>query len=42
MLAMASGGERPEIEPVIAKPLAMAAMTETYRTVCREYAVGQG
>ena len=39
MLAMASGGERPEIEPVIAKPLAMAAMTETYRTVCREYAI---
>ena len=38
MLAMASGGEYPEIEPVIAKPLAMAAMTETYRTVCREYA----
>lgn len=42
MLAMASGGERPEIEPVIAKPLAMAAMTETYRTVCQEYAVVQG
>jgi hypothetical protein len=40
MLALASGGERPEIEPVIAKPLAMAAMTETYKTVCREYAVG--
>jgi hypothetical protein len=40
MLAMASGGERPEIEPVISKPLAMAAMTETYKTVCREYAVG--
>ncbi len=38
MLAMASGGEYPEIEPVIAKPLAMAAMTETYKTVCREYA----
>lgn len=39
MLAMASGGERPEIEPVIAKPLAMAAMTETYKIVCREYAI---
>lgn len=38
MLALASGGERPEIEPVISKPLAMAAMTETYKTVCREYA----
>ncbi len=36
MLALAAGGEAPEIEPVIAKPLAMAAMTDTYRTVCRE------
>ncbi len=36
MLAMASGGERPEIEPVIAKPLAMAAMSDTYKTVYRE------
>jgi hypothetical protein len=42
MLALASGGERPEIEPVIAKPLAMAAMTETYKTVCREYAAMSG
>lgn len=33
MLAIAAGGENPEIEPVIAKPLAMAAITETYRTV---------
>lgn len=40
MLALVSGGERPEIEPVIAKPLAMAAMSDTYKTVCREYAVG--
>ncbi len=39
MLAVASGGEMPEIEPVIAKPLAMAAMTETYKTVCKEAAV---
>lgn len=39
MLALAAGGERPELEPVIAKPLAMAALTETYRTVCREYAI---
>lgn len=36
MLAVAAGGDTPELEPVIAKPLAMAAMTETYRTVCRE------
>ncbi len=36
MLALAAGGESPEVEPVIAKPLAMAAMTDTYRTVCRE------
>jgi hypothetical protein len=35
MLAVAAGGEAPEIEPVIAKPLAMAAITETYKTVCR-------
>lgn len=39
MLAVAAGGESPEIEPVIAKPLAMAAMTETYRTVCTQYAI---
>ncbi|MBI2234926.1 MAG: hypothetical protein HYU57_08110 [Micavibrio aeruginosavorus] len=39
MLALISGGERPEVEPVIAKPLAMAAMSDTYKTVCREYAV---
>jgi hypothetical protein len=35
MLAVAAGGDAPEIEPVIAKPLAMAAITETYKTVCR-------
>lgn len=34
MLAVAAGGETPEIEPVIAKPLAMAAMTETYMILC--------
>lgn len=39
MLAVAAGGENPEIEPVIAKPLAMAAMTETYRTVCQQAVV---
>lgn len=35
MLAVAAGGENPDMEPVIAKPLAMAAMTDTYKTVCR-------
>lgn len=34
MVAVAAGGEAPELESVIAKPLAMAAMTETYRAVC--------
>jgi len=34
MLALAAAGDMPELDPVIAKPLAMAAMTETYRTVC--------
>jgi hypothetical protein len=29
----------PGLEPVIAKPLAMAAMTETYRVVSREEAL---
>ena len=36
MLAVAAGGELPEIEPAIAKPLAMAAITETYKSVCME------
>jgi hypothetical protein len=36
MLAVTSGGDRPELEPAIAKPLAMAAMTGTYRHVCQE------
>ncbi|MCK6418439.1 MAG: hypothetical protein L6Q57_05820 [Alphaproteobacteria bacterium] len=36
MLAVASGGEIPELEPAIAKPLAMMAMTETYKAVCME------
>lgn len=39
MLALASGGDIPYIEPVIAKPLAMSAMTETYRSVCLENAI---
>lgn len=37
MLAVAAGGTAPEIEPAIAKPLAMAAMTETYKSVCLEH-----
>ncbi|MGQ0527624.1 MAG: hypothetical protein ACT4OY_06320 [Alphaproteobacteria bacterium] len=41
MVAVASGGSIPELEPVIAKPLAMAAITETYKSVClRMDAVG--
>lgn len=36
MLAVAAGGEVPEMEPAIAKPLAMAAMTETYKSVCMD------
>lgn len=32
MLAVAAGGDEPEIAPVIAKPLAFAAMTETYKS----------
>lgn len=34
MLAVAAGGEFPEIEPPIAKPLAMAALTESYKGMC--------
>jgi hypothetical protein len=33
MLAVASGGEMPEISPVISKPLAISAMTESYRSL---------
>lgn len=39
MLAVAAGGEVPELEPAIAKPLAMAAITETYKSVCLEQSV---
>ncbi len=39
MVAVAAGGEIPEIEPAIAKPLAMAAMSETYKSVCMTYDV---
>ncbi len=38
MLAVACGGEKPEIEPSIAKPLAMAALTESYKSSCVEFA----
>ncbi|MCB1682808.1 MAG: hypothetical protein H6858_04375 [Rhodospirillales bacterium] len=37
MIAVASGGELPEIEPAIAKPIAMSAMTETYKHVCLDF-----
>ncbi len=33
MLAVVSAGELPEMEPAIAKPLAMAAITETYTSL---------
>lgn len=39
MIAVASGGDSPEIEPAIVKPLAMAAITESYKSICRDYAV---
>lgn len=39
MIAVASGGEVPEIEPYIVRPLAMAAITESYKSVCMDYAV---
>ena len=38
MLAVACGGEKPEVEPAIAKPLSMAAITESYKGACVEYA----
>ncbi len=38
MLAVASAGKRPDLEPAIAKPLAMAALTESYKSACVEYA----
>lgn len=37
MLAVAAGGDVPEMEPAIAKPLAMAAITETYKSVCMNH-----
>lgn len=38
LLAVACGGEKPELEPAIAKPLSMAALTESYKGACVEYA----
>ncbi|MAZ76142.1 MAG: hypothetical protein CMH31_02445 [Micavibrio sp.] len=38
LLAVACGGEKPELEPAIAKPLSMAALTESYKGVCVESA----
>ncbi len=37
MIAVASGGDLPEIEPAIAKPLAMSAITESYKFVCMDF-----
>lgn len=42
MLAIVAGGKKPELEPAIAKPLAMAAITESYKSVCVEYAFSDG
>jgi hypothetical protein len=39
LLAVAAGGEKPQIDPAIAKPLAMADLTESYKSVCVEYEV---
>ncbi len=36
MIAITSGGDTPEIEPVITKPLALSAMTDTYKTICMD------
>jgi hypothetical protein len=36
MLAVAAAGRKPEVEPAIAKPLAMAAITESYKSVCMD------
>lgn len=39
MVAVAAGGELPEMEPAIAKPLAMSAMAESYKFVCQDQAI---
>jgi hypothetical protein len=38
MLAVACAGERPDLEAAIGKPLAMAALTESYKSACVDYA----
>ena len=38
MLAVGCAGDQPELEPPIGKPLAMAALTESYKSACVEYA----
>ncbi len=42
MIAVASGGEVPDLEPAIAKPLAMMAITETYKSVCLTHIMASG
>lgn len=42
MIAVASGGELPDLEPAIAKPLAMMAITETYKSVCMNHMLASG
>ncbi len=37
MVAVAAGGEDPEMEPALAKPLALSAMTESYKSVCVQH-----
>lgn len=34
MLAVACAGKQPDLEPAIAKPLSMSALTETYKSAC--------
>lgn len=41
MIAVAAGGSRPEIEPNIAKPLAMQAITQSYKSICMDYALAR-
>lgn len=36
LLAVTSGGDLPEIEPAITKPLAVSAMTDTYKYICMD------
>jgi len=38
LLAVVCGGDKPELEPSIAKPLAMAALTESYKSACVDHA----